>query len=348
MKVFRKSTQECNICFEQNFGHNFFLLPECGHHICKECLGSHCQLLVKEGSVLQISCPMCKAFIPPYILKEVLTEEEFSRFESLSLVKSLETMGDVKWCPRCNSPVIVEPDQGLKLAQCMACFFTFCTDCMDKWHQGEKCKGDEDVSDELPEIDEKDVRRKEYIIKTLEQERQNKHSKMYIRKMTKRCPKCTSPIMKTGGCNKVVCTYCSTSMCYICEKQIDGYKHFADSPKCNTFTFEEDLIDNTDIRQPEHHGFLPINAAAQRVLRNALPNTTGKQINDRLKDNPELRNRSFRCSACKQVNIKETASNHIHCWNCKVSVCFNCKQKITGTVGKHFAGINSCPQHTAI
>ena len=45
----------------------------------------------------------------------------------------------------------------------------------------------------------KNKRHEEYERQKLEQAIQNKHSTLYIRKMAKRCPKCRSPIMKTGG-----------------------------------------------------------------------------------------------------------------------------------------------------
>lgn len=51
------------------------------------------------------------------------------------LQKALGAMGDVTWCPRCNSVVIQEPEEHLKLAQCTNCMFSFCTECMEMWHQ---------------------------------------------------------------------------------------------------------------------------------------------------------------------------------------------------------------------
>lgn len=44
-------------------------------------------------------------------------------------------------------------------------------------------------------------------------------------------------------------------MCYICEEQIDSYSHFTDSP-CNTFSFAEDTIDNTDMKNPVQPGLI--------------------------------------------------------------------------------------------
>ena len=46
---------------------------------------------------------------------------------------------------------------------------------------------------------------------------------------------------------------CHAYMCWICCERIDGYDHFRDSSRCNTFSMDE-TFDNTDIKQPN---FMP-------------------------------------------------------------------------------------------
>ena len=65
-----------------------------------------------------------------------------------------------------------------------------------------------------------------------------------------------------------------------------------------------------------------------------------------LKANPELAKDLLLCVSCKQKNLKNGNNNHIHCYNCKASLCFECKGKIVGPVGRHFSGVNSCRQHS--
>ncbi|KAL4231556.1 hypothetical protein ACF0H5_009137 [Mactra antiquata] len=272
---FKQSEQECSICFDVNLGSKFFILPECNHHVCRECLTSHCQLLVKEGTVLHIRCPMyeCKCNIPPYVLREILTSEEFERFESLSLQKGLEVMGDVTWCPRCNNVVIMEPDKHLNLAQCLTCFFTFCTLCMDTWHQGKKCEDEEKLDAEEKEKAENDrTRTIEEEKRRIEQKIQNKESKRYITQMAKRCPECNAPIMKIGGygkliqrrlkddpdlrrltiscptckqlslkedpCNLMRCWNCKSSICFSCKQVLRGSvgRHYTGLNVCQQHT----------------------------------------------------------------------------------------------------------------
>ncbi|CAG8461297.1 16738_t:CDS:10 [Acaulospora morrowiae] len=55
------------------------------------------------------------------------------------------------------------------------------------------------------------------------------------------CQKCSTPIIKSDGCNKVICTKCGQAMCYLCRRAISGYDHFGESlGKCR-------LIDETPL-----------------------------------------------------------------------------------------------------
>ncbi|XP_022684502.1 E3 ubiquitin-protein ligase RNF14-like [Setaria italica] len=81
---------------------------------------SYCGIHVKEGSVTRLACPdtSCRAPLPPPVLRRLLAEEGYARWESLALRRTLDTMPDVAYCPRCNAACVAAGDD----AQCPAYF----------------------------------------------------------------------------------------------------------------------------------------------------------------------------------------------------------------------------------
>ncbi|XP_052225373.1 E3 ubiquitin-protein ligase RNF14-like [Dreissena polymorpha] len=346
LRDFYRSNQECEICYHSGPGAQFVLLPDCGHHMCRNCLSSHCLTIVQEGNVHNLLCPMykCKADLHPTILKELLSKEDFERYETLALQKALDVMDDVTYCPRCNCVVISEPEKHLMLGVCPQCNFTFCTECRQRWHQGEKCAsitGDvKEIVTGNPSKEAKEQHRRE-----MEKRKENRYSDLYVQKMSKKCPKCRSPMMKIGGCNFVKCGLCGQSLCFACGEAIVGYQHFVDNTACSTFSTDT-MIDNADMPLGIHYLYnyqAPV-MQANRPRERDMAESEGRRIKDRLANDPQLK--AERCFACKQTNIKENRNNLIRCWSCKASFCCYCKCKIVGPVGRHFSGARACPQHS--
>lgn len=331
MVEFLRYDQECNICFCEKSGRDFYKLLPCKHHFCKECLAEHCSVHVKEGTVQHLLCPepKCLTEIRPYILKETLNDEDYQRWERLNLQYGLDMMGDIMYCPRCQNVVVKEEDLG----HCLSCMFTFCAKCSEKWHQGESCffekEDDKSEENDNKDKDEEDFESEEAKRKIrLRQQREVRSSYQLIKERTRQCHSCKAPIEKNGGCNKVICSRCFNAMCWSCGKDItkESYGHFSSHPAC------ANIIANEDVLQRRYRNPTPVQI--QEIEDAIILGGEGAQKN------------LIRCPRCRQRNLRgENKNNHMKCWNCRTNFCFLCAEVLMPPFTKHFTK-SLCKQHT--
>ncbi|XP_022318824.1 E3 ubiquitin-protein ligase RNF14-like [Crassostrea virginica] len=347
---FTQREQECRICFTQQPGSSFHRLRPCKHHFCRECVGEYCRTHIVDGNVLNLNCPEtdCKSEIPPPVVSLNLTPEELERYETLSLRKGLDCMGDVVWCPRCQNPVIVESvEKESRQGHCLTCVFTFCTQCQEPWHQG-RCYSD--IMEELGN----NIRRQEQqaqLQKKLDKEarkREEMLSRKVIEETSRPCPSCKMDISKMSGCNKVTCGYCQRSMCWACGVDItmESYGHF---DKCALSEMDPFIANDfyKDGRIENDFYGDGGNVTVPRFRRQIIQrNPKLEEIDLTLATTPEEKKNLIRCPFCKQRNLRKNQDNHVRCWNCSRSGCFQCKRGIAeNPVLKHFLPPNLCKQH---
>ncbi|KAJ7533735.1 hypothetical protein O6H91_13G061700 [Diphasiastrum complanatum] len=314
LEEFYKSWHTCNICFTEQCGKDFVKLP-CQHFFCWTCMEQYSSVHVKDGSVNKLNCPdtACRGSLPPFLLKELLGEDDFRRWEDLLLQKTLDSMIDVVYCPRCETVCIEDEDHHV---QCGGCFFNFCSLCRAAWHVGQECMSAEARLRILQERQKGRILGDEQRKK--EQDLVNEVLNLkYVNREAKLCPTCKMAISKTEGCNKMTCSNCGQYFCFRCGLSIEGYDHYG-SGSC--VLFEQADIEIWE-RQMNHR---QLEAQARLELW------------------PEL---GRPCPNCRQRNIKEGNNNHMFCWACQNHYCGVCN-KMVRRAAEHY-GPNKCRQHTA-
>uniref|UniRef100_K3Y613 RBR-type E3 ubiquitin transferase n=1 Tax=Setaria italica TaxID=4555 RepID=K3Y613_SETIT len=237
-EAFLRAIHDCMICFSECPGVDFIKLP-CHHFFCCKCMQTYCKMNVKEGNVVKLLCPdtKCESAVPPNVLKRLLGEDEFERWEGLLLQRTLDAMSDVVYCPRCQTACL--EDVVGNEAVCSSCLFSFCTLCRNRRHIGEQCMS---PAEKLLILE----KRQESGQVQADQQRivEELKSLKEIMKDAKQCPKCKMAISKTEGCNKMHCWNCGEYFCYQCNRAITGYEHFKGS--CALFPQEE--IDRWEVQ----------------------------------------------------------------------------------------------------
>merc|ERR1712137_609393 len=229
---------------------------------------------------------MCNEMFHPSLLKLYLSDEEMERWDKLTLKRTLESMSDVCYCPRCETIVIVDDDE--HFGQCTNCTYAFCSVCRGDFHNNSTC-------DEMAVLT-KQIRQS----KDAENEMKSLH---LIKKQARSCPRCKIFIARTHGCNKMTCSQCGQFFCYSCGVAISGYDHFNGNVRggCKVFdeVTDEMLYYYADIER--QIGF--VNEEGVRLYQ---------------------ANRRKRCPSCGQQNYKHDRNNDIRCFHCGNNFCFLC------------------------
>jgi ariadne-1 len=221
----KKKESSCSICFE-DLNEDSYLT--CKHEFCSECLAEYIGTHVTDNhGLLDIKCPErnCGATIDDDVVINILEHyqgncksnsiqaknnqfiiQKFKKNLAESYVVDNER---IKWCPGndCDNALEVS----LKNCPYVKCFCgkEFCFNCTQTPHQPATCEMLK-IWTKKRSTDEMDAK--------------------FIAGFTKDCPKCSSPIVKDGGCQYVVCAKCKHGFCWICMGAFNHQKH-----NCNAY-----------------------------------------------------------------------------------------------------------------
>ncbi|KAH3757519.1 E3 ubiquitin-protein ligase RNF14 [Pelomyxa schiedti] len=217
-KKLMSRTYLCPICFTDVKMSELYTLDGCFHRYCIPCMRDFCTTNINSGTTL-LRCPdpTCKGTVSPSEVKQIVDEELYQKYEKFSLHSALDSMPDVKWCPKpdCGNAMIVS---GGRMARCTnpRCRFTFCTHCKEEWHIDLSCEQWQQWKQENTEADSKFTE--------------------WARTHSKPCPRCHCAIEKNGGCNHMTCRSCSHQFCWLCLGNYDG-NHFGEGGPCEGMQF---------------------------------------------------------------------------------------------------------------
>jgi len=199
----------CPVCWEEATEP---LRMTCGHNYCKDCFSL--QASSADDSSFPIRC--CGAegkCLRIFSLDELNTKLSPAAFEKL-LATSFDTFvrthpQDFQHCPTPDCPNIYRIRTDGSVALCSACLTPICTTCNVISHDGMLCAEFKDLTSEGTKAFEK--WKKENDVRN--------------------CPKCSSPIQKTFGCNHMECFHCKAHICWFCMRVFDTsdecYRHMS-------------------------------------------------------------------------------------------------------------------------
>ncbi|CAH8561943.1 unnamed protein product [Heterobilharzia americana] len=199
--------------------------------ICRDCTVECFKIAVKESLFNgALSCLNCNEEVSHSEVRHILPEDVYERYESLVLKRGLDFMRDVVACPRqqCEHPVILDSEN---LGRCPRCELSFCPMCLKTYHGVEPCKIKLIRSSLNENMESTSTTLSVDNEALLSRMREEEESEKVILEKYKLCPGCWTPCEKITGCNKMKCSYCHLTFCWLCLEGIydylQPYSHFS-------------------------------------------------------------------------------------------------------------------------
>ncbi|XP_069579864.1 E3 ubiquitin-protein ligase parkin isoform X1 [Brachyistius frenatus] len=190
------------------------------HVTCLDCFHRYCQTRLDERRFVHhpeigYSLP-CAAGCNDSLIKElhhfrVLGDNQYGRYQQFGAEECLLTIGGLM-CPSPGCGAGLLPPDGSRRVECdrqLGCGFVFCRDCRERYHQG-ACQAA--PAPPIGEASEGFVVGEEASLRG----RWDRASLLLIQESTKRCPQCSVPVERNGGCMHMQCPLCRSEWCWLC------------------------------------------------------------------------------------------------------------------------------------
>ncbi|KAL4439319.1 hypothetical protein ABPG74_016982 [Tetrahymena malaccensis] len=186
----------CEICYENMISSSYLSLS-CDHTFHKKCLSQYFNTQISQKK-FPINCPStnCNLHVKQLDLKEVLSTNEFQKYETFCLQNYIDSNQDeISWCltPNCEYAFILA--SGQYNLDCPKCMKSYCLNCKCEYHKDQTCS--------------------EYKISKNFTEDDFKLEKLAVDQKFRKCSNCKIWVEKNQGCDHMTCR-CGYQFCYIC------------------------------------------------------------------------------------------------------------------------------------
>jgi len=203
--------QTCPICYD-SISSPYRL--GCGHAYCDACLRHFVSSAVNSSDQLPLTClgdeARCRVPIPISVVQQFLTPELFNRLLKAAfdayITKHAEEFKHCKTpdCTQIYRAAVGQADGAPQTLHCPSCSTAVCNGCHEDAHEGVSCVDSRARRDATAE--------QERFIDAWIAEQGGR---------VKKCPQCSVPIEKLGGCNRMSCR-CGAHICWRCMGIFSG------------------------------------------------------------------------------------------------------------------------------
>jgi len=197
------SQSECPICLSDDAENVLIRFPDCKHIFCQNCLKEYLMTQINNFKVLKIKCPQdgCSIVLQESIIKQILDEEAFQRYQTLLLQKLKNRGQKPQICPKSGCAKKFSATKDSPYTKC-SCGTMICNLCGDFYHEGKNCLQAMD-----PEFE---IYAKENNLKF--------------------CVMCKTVINRVEGCLHISCPVCDYEWCWLCGREYK-FQHQLKCPK---------------------------------------------------------------------------------------------------------------------